>query len=517
MHVWQTPPPAQAQSEARDPKPTELCLKLKDLLYLWLLTFAALLIHGYHPGIEDAEIYRAGIEKAINPALFPLRTEFFQSHAHLSLYAKLIALSDRVTHLPVDWLFFLWHLLSVFLFLLACWELTGKVFSDRKARWAGVALMASVLTLVIGGTGLYVLDEYLNPRNLSAFSTVFAIVRVLERKYFQAAVFLAFTAAMHPFMAVFITVYCLVLVWMERLLPGIPASVVFSPITFLYKPPSYAYEQVLANHHFHYVQRWAWYELLGGIAPFFFLGWFSSVALARQGRASSPEEASRMRNLRLMCRALIFYGITSYAAALVLDLPRQFETLARLQPMRMLFVTYILFILFSGGLLAEYVLKNRAWRWFLFFAPIVAAMFYSQCALFPGSQHIEWPGVAPKNQWVQAFNWIRQNTPNNAVFALDPNYMNLLNEDENGFRAVAERSRMADYAKDRGVTTMFPALANEWLTQTQALHNWKNFGIPDLERLNQTYGVDWVVLQQPGIPGLACPYQNAAVRVCRVP
>ena len=95
--------------------------------------------------------------------------------------------------------------------------------------------------------------------------------------------------------------------------------------------------------------------------------------------------------------------------------------------------------------------------------------------------------------------------------------MNLPGEDENGFRAVAERSRMADYAKDRGVVTMFPALANEWLTQTQSLKDWKRFGVPDLLRLKETYGVDWVVLQQPGIAGLACPYRNATVLVCKVP
>ncbi len=492
-------------------------MKLKDVLLLILLTLSALLIHGYHPGIEDSEIYRSGIEKAFNPRLYPLRTEFFQSHAHLSLYANLIADSARLTHLPLAWVFFLWHLLSIFLLLFAAWELTGRVFSEEKARWAGVALLAAVLTLVLGGTGLYVMDEYLNPRNLSAFASVFAIVRILNRKYFQAFLFLAFTAAMHPFMAVFITVYCLVLTWMERSVPRIPVSILLSPLTFLYKPPSYAYEQVLAHHHFHYVQRWAWYELLGGIAPFFFLWWFSSIAARRQQNAAGTSEAARMRSLYILCRALIYYGIASYAAALVLDLPRQFETLARLQPMRMLFITYILFILFSGGLLAEYILKDRLWRWLLLFAPIVAAMTYSQVALFPQSRHIELPGLRSTNHWVQAFEWIRDNTPNDAVFALNPNYMNIDGEDANGFRAVAERSRMADYAKDRGVVTMFPELANEWLAQTQALKNWDSFGVPDLLRLKRTYGVNWIVVQQPGIAGLDCPYQNLTVRVCRVP
>jgi hypothetical protein len=446
-----------------------------------------------------------------------LRTEFFQSHSHLSLFAKLIAASARYSHLPLHLVVFLWHLLSIFLLLLAAFELAAKVFSDRRACWAGTALLAALLTLPLGGTGLYIMDQYLNPRDLSAFATVFAITRVLDRKYAQAILFLVITAALHPFMSMFAGVYCIVVTWMDRANFQIPVSVLFSPFTFLYKPPSYAYEKVIEHHQLHYVQRWHWYEQLGGLAPFAILWWFSLIAEKRGSNAASSEEAKHMRNFMLMCRALVFYGIASFAAALVLDLPRQFETLARLQPMRMLFVTYILFILFSGGLLAEYVLKNKLWRWALLYVPLCAAMGYAQLLIFPGSPHIEWPGAASPNPWVQAFRWVRNNTPNDAVFALDPDYMGMRGEDENGFRAIAERSRMADNGKDRGVVTMFPALADEWLNQTQALQNWKYFTVADLIRLRQRYGVDWVVLEQPGIAGLECPFQNKTLLVCRVP
>ena len=125
-------------------------MKLKDFLLLIVLTLSALFIHGYHPAIEDSEIYLSGIEKALHPELFPLRTEFFASHAHLSLYAQLIAASVRFTHLPLSVLLFAWHLLSIFLLFLAAWELAGKVFGDEKSRWAAVGLLAATLTLVLG-------------------------------------------------------------------------------------------------------------------------------------------------------------------------------------------------------------------------------------------------------------------------------------------------------------------------------------------------------------------------------
>jgi hypothetical protein len=94
--------------------------------------------------------------------------------------------------------------------------------------------------------------------------------------------------------------------------------------------------------------------------------------------------------------------------------------------------------------------------------------------------------------------------------------MDLPGEDEIGFRARAQRSMLADAVKDKGATTMFPPLAVKWLEQVDDQKNWKQFHKEDFERLRQKYGVNWVVVQQPGPPGLECPYENAAVRVCRV-
>jgi len=34
--------------------------------------------------------------------------------------------------------------------------------------------------------------------------------------------------------------------------------------------------------------------------------------------------------------------------------------------------------------------------------------------------------------------------------------------------------------------------------------------------LQYQYGVGWIVLQQPGVPGLSCPYSNKEVVVCQL-
>ncbi|HEY6338694.1 MAG TPA: hypothetical protein VIW68_09395 [Candidatus Sulfotelmatobacter sp.] len=493
--------------------------KYKTAFFLLLLTAGALLVHGYHPYAEDAEIYLPGIEKILNPSLFPVRQEFFASHASLTLFPNLIAFSIRLTHLPFAAGLFLWHVASIFLLLLACWELGGVCFRSARARWGGVCLVAALLTIPVAGTALYIMDQYLNPRNLAAFAAIFAVTRTLESKYVQALLWLAFAVCVHPLMGAFACSFCVLLVPMRyfqnrrgaptSLAPTVAGAVscLLFPFGISLDPPtSEAYHKAALRHGFHYIQRWAWYEQLGILAPALLFWWFARLARKRQWRA-----------LELLCRAFIIYDLIYFVMALGFDLPARFESLARLQPLRSLHLLYMAMFVVIGGFAAEYVLQNRVWRWLVLFVPLCAGMFLAQRSLFPASAHVEWPGVAPRNPWEMAFVWIQQNTPVDAVFALDPEYMSIPGEDETGFRCLAERSRLADANKDNGVVSMFPELADTWLEQVTAQSPWEKLRIGGLMRLKQMYGVGWVVLRQPGGQALYCVYQNSAVRVCRVP
>jgi hypothetical protein len=124
--------------------------------------------------------------------------------------------------------------------------------------------------------------------------------------------------------------------------------------------------------------------------------------------------------------------------------------------------------------------------------------------------------MAAKNSWQQAFLWVRDHTPEDAVFALDPEHMNIAGEDANGFRAIAQRSMLADIQKDSGAVSMFPQIAETWSQQVDAQAGWKTFQATDFARLRKQYGVSWVVLQEPRTGGLDCPFRNDAVLVCRV-
>ena len=115
------------------------------------------------------------------------------------------------------------------------------------------------------------------------------------------------------------------------------------------------------------------------------------------------------------------------------------------------------------------------------------------------------------------FAWIRQNTPENAFFALDPRYLSAPGEDYHSFRALAERSQLADFTKDAAVVTQVPELAPRWAEQVDAQAGWSHFQMGDFERLKTRFGVDWVVVSNPPPARLICRWHNNLLSACQVP
>jgi hypothetical protein len=491
------------QAKPAAPPPT----RARTLTLLFFLTCAAILVHGYHALVEDAEIYVPGIKKALNPALYPFNDGFFASHASLTLFPNLMAWSVRITHLRLEWILLAWHFACIFILLAGCWKLGRICFGSTRAAWGGAALVASLLTIPVAGTALYIMDQYVNPRSFSTAASLWIVLAVVQRKYLRTVVLIGLLALIHPLMAGFSLAYAVLLIGGRRMQQALslqPFALAMLPIAF-FPPVTGAYRQVLESHSYFFLLRWEWYEWLGIFGPLMLLWWMGRIAHRR-----------KLVLVERLCFTSIVFGLIFLLMGLVLTIPPQFARLAELQPMRSLLLIYVLLFVIAGGLLAEHVLKTKLWRW-LGFVPVCAGMFYAQRQLFPATPHLEWPGRGTSNEWVQAFLWIRSHTSVEAYFALDPEHMRLPGEDQHGFRAVAERSMLADRVKDSGAVTMFPALAQTWLEQVNSQQGWKDFGVQDFVRLHQRFGVDWVVLQQPGVAGMECPYRNEGLVVCRIP
>lgn len=478
-------------------------LNLRTAAGLLALTCLAILVHGYHPYVEDAEIYAPGIKHILRPELYPQNQQFFSSHAHLTLFPNLIAATVRLSHLPLDWVLLLWHFCTVFALLLACWRLASWLFRDPLAAWGSAGMIAGLLTIPVAGTALYIMDQYVNPRSISTPAILFAFISFSERKYVRSALWIVLTGLVHPLMVLFGGVF-LACYWVQskRFAPTSIAVLAF-PLSLIPHVGS-AYREVLDSHSYFLVTRWEWYEMLGAVAPLALLWWFARIASRRN-----------LRSLAVVCHALIVFQVIFLVLGLAVCMPAV-AGFARVQPMRSLHLLYVFLFVICGGMLAQSVLKDRLWRWMALFIPMCAGMWFAQTQLFDATEHLELPGRATRNHWGQAFAWIRDNTPIGAYFALNPNHMELPGEDQHGFRAMAERSMLADRIKDSGAVSMFPALADIWRDQVRAQDSWTHFGVDDFQRLKREYGVNWIVWESVPPQGVQCPYSNLAVHVCRI-
>ena len=486
------------------------------LLPLFLLACVAILIQGYHLGVNDSEIFLPAIKQVADPQLYPFGSEFFLTHARLSLFAPIIGHSARWLHLPTDLAIFLWHIGSVFLILIAAWQLACLCFQNARARWSSVVLLAAMLPIPVAGTALAISDNYLTPRSLSTPLAMLAITCCLRERKGAAALWLLLTALIHPQMAVYASVLCLFLsipVQRFRKTPTatkhalVTHALLLAPLSgsFALQPAQGIYHQVLFSRTFFFASQWAWYEWFGAFAPLAILFWFSRI-----------HPRSTLPGFHRLSRVLVPFGLGATVIFIALSSSPRFENLVKLQPMRCFHLIHIVMFLFIGGLLGEYLLKNHFWRWASLFLPLAATMFLLDQSAYPHSRHIEWPLAAPRNPWSEAFLWIRTNTPKDAVFAINPNYMAIDTEDQHGFRALAERSVLADNIKDSGAVTMFPSLVGDWQQQQQAQRGFNHFTLADYQRLASQYPVTWAVVENP-IPGLDCPYRNDEVAVCHIP
>jgi hypothetical protein len=189
--------------------------------------------------------------------------------------------------------------------------------------------------------------------------------------------------------------------------------------------------------------------------------------------------------------------------------------LARLQVLRIFHFVYLAGVFLAGGLLATLAQRHKR-AIAVFYLLVLGALFAGQRLTYPESNHVEWPGLTLRNRWQQAFLWIRANTPNDAIFALDNDYIESAGEDAQGFRATAERSAVADWFKDGGIASNFPQAAPSWEQQSGATAQ-LNSATDELRLARlQPLGVTWIVLPAQASTDFPCPFTNARVRVCRL-
>jgi hypothetical protein len=491
---------------------------LNNLLPVALFTVPGFAVMGYHPGAEDDGVYLTAVKAGLNPALYPRDSSFFRLQLQATQFDAWMAYFVRWTGIPLAWSELLWQVISLFLILLACASIARQLFAPKRAQWGAVAMVAAMFTLPVAGTALTVADQYLHPRNLATALILIAVSAILAGWRRLAAPLLLLAFLVHPIMAGFGISFCIILsltsldavhAWIESRQSRrneVGAAAASVPLGWIFSPPNESWRRALNSKKYFHLYRWTWYEWLGAIAPIF-LFWLLWRFAEKRGE----------RRMARFALAVSVYGAFQLAIAMIVASTPALVRLTPMQPMRFLHLIYLFLALIGGGLLGEYLLKSSVWRWAVFLLATNAGMFAAQRQLFLGSEHLELPGRSTANPWLQAFAWIRQNTPTDAYFAVGARYMSAPGEDYHSFRALAERSELADVNKDAAMVAQVPELGPVWERQVDAQAGWGNFQLADFERLKAEFGVDWVLVAFPQAAGLDCRWHNDALTVCRIP
>ena len=214
---------------------------------------------------------------------------------------------------------------------------------------------------------------------------------------------------------------------------------------------------------------------------------------------------------------MIPFGVLSIVVALIFSSSHAFDMFARTQPLRTFHLITVVLILLLGGVIGEYASSNRPWVIAAIVLPLAGGMYFVQYETYPNSPHVEWPSETSPNPWVNALLWIRNNTPEDAVFAVDSRYFLQDGIDQHGFRAISARSELPDYYKDGGVVAIFPFLAPEWKQMSDATYGLNHFSVAQFRTLRHEYPeVSWTVIHGAAPAGMACPYQRLAYAVCQI-
>jgi hypothetical protein len=263
-----------------------------------------------------------------------------------------------------------------------------------------------------------------------------------------------------------------------------------------------AYREAALSRDYFFLADWRWYEIVGLLAP---------LALM----AFAAKKCGLRSAIGRLCAASVLVGSAAFLSSLLLVHPSHPDLLMRLQVLRSFHIIYSIGVVMIGGFVLSRFKARGTWIAVALILVALAATCYGDHLSYPASALIEWPGKPPANAWEQAFLWIRNSTPQNAVFAADSSALNSPGEDGQGFRALSERSTLNDN-KDEGVASLFPADADVWSKRRNA-----ELGLnqeSDRERLERLrpYGVTWILLSPAAQTSFNCPYRNQVVAVCRL-
>lgn len=487
-----------------------LAVTARTGILLAVSAITAILLHGYHPYVVDASIYVTGIQKSIDPGLFVRDSAFVSEHARLSAFSMVMAGLQKASGVQLDWLLLLTYASLVFVFLVICFALGYRIFGGQAGGWGASLLMTACMPIPVAATSLLLIDPYLTARSFSTPLTLAAILFGARNQWRFAIACCLLTAIFHPLMSVyavaFLVIYRLLCRRQWKAIGAGCLSAFMLCVAVLLAtrstPVTASYREAVQSRVYYFPTTWHWYEIVGLLAPLALMGWAA-------GRAGLSTVLGRL------ALASLIVGATSCLCSFLLVRPSGPYLLARLQLLRSFHMIYALGIVMLGGAIATHLARSHRLAGICLLSVIAAGMLLMQRHVYASLQDVELPGHAMRNSYEQGFRWVRDNTPPNAYFAMDPRLADYEDEAVPGFRAMTRRSILTD-VKDEGLASLFPPLAPLWDSNRRDEQVLESPGNQQPTEQLRRLGVSWVLLPQSVPTALSCPYLNAALKICRL-
>jgi hypothetical protein len=395
------------------------CFWVNILLTLFF-TMLGLAVMGYHPGAEDDGIYLAAIKSDLNPSLYPRDADFFRLQLQATFFDKWIAAFVHWTGIPVAITEFFFQFATIVLIVFSCWLIARRLFKETRAQWAGVAMVTAMFTLPVAGTALYLVDQHLHPRNMATALILLAVSRVLARRKVasdssaDAGVPAASDHGRDGHLLLLLpragTISEPLHAWVHSW-NSVEAGAVaaFVPLGWIFERPTPLWREALNTRTCFFLDRWAWYEWLGAVAPLF-LFWLLWRFAKKQGE-------TRLARFAL---AVFLYGVFQLAVAILMLTPAALIRLLPLQPMRFLQLVYVFMTLIGGCLLGKYLLKSSVWRWAVFLVVFNGGMFVSQRNCSPPASIWNCPDGVPPTPGCKPSRGSARTRPPTPILPLTP-------------------------------------------------------------------------------------------------
>ncbi|WP_047486886.1 hypothetical protein [Terriglobus sp. TAA 43] len=486
------------------------------LLFLAALSLVAAALLGYHPYAEDGGIYASALALQLNPSLFPAFRAFAVAHTGKSLFIPVVAEMVQQSHMPQEVLVTGLFLLSIAATVAAAHGIACVLFRERRQQVCSTLLFALAMGMPVGGTSLYLADPYLTSRSFSTPLILLGLTAILRKRYGAAAVCAVVSFAVHPLMTLWALLPAVfLLIWQRSakrtrdfVLLALAVVSFMAAIQMVAPVDSAAVRAASLSRGYWFPSQWQWYEWIGLIAPMLMLlviATGKSKMMSSTAQALAAAMAASLMTVTAGALLLIHTGDTAFL-------------LARLQPLRLLHPVSIVFVLMLGGWLAAPAAGMlRRYGMYLFALGAIGGMLFMQREIYPHSAHWENPRGTSGNGYKEAALWLRQNTSADALIAVDAHYTTMRGEDAQMVRAIAQRSTIPDAAKDGGIASVVPELADTWWVGSQAQEGLA--GVSDLQRIQRlrSFGASWILLPADAETTFLCPYRNTDAKVCRLP